>query len=191
MPSNASQQYRRAVEVRAFSTSEVEALRRRLEFALKGVKDPKERKRISGEAALFVVQSARARAPKSSKVHYRYRNVTKGKRRAKGTAIKDRVAYVPGNLLLSIRNLKNLRRAVRAVVGPRNFSNGQRNKYGTSERIVDAYYAQMVFGSAIAFRNKVMIPALTEQEKRITRYAAEQIRQLAKIGARTANFADR
>lgn len=184
MPYQNSLQYRKALQITPPSLEEINGVQRRLEAALQSIKNADNRKEISFAAGAFVAYAARAKAPRSRKVHYRYKNVRDGQRRANGTAINDRVAYLPGNLQLSIRTLSNLRRTIRAIIGPRVLAGRAKAKvYGRNERNVDAYYAQMVFGSALAFRDRVMIPALLEQEPRVRAYIAQEIDKLVRIGA--------
>jgi hypothetical protein len=158
-------------------SQEITAITRRIGKALDEIADKNQRQKMSEKAASFVVNSARAKAPRSQKVHYVYRTpkLSKGVRAARGSATKYRTAYLPGNLSLSIRRLGGLRRTIRSVIGPRVLRNARAKTYGRNEKNVNAFYAQMIYGSAIAFRDKIMIPALREQEGRIVGYLTKQI----------------
>ena len=107
----------------------------------------KDRRRISRKAAQKIAVAAR-RNPgfsDSKYPHYRYNG-------------SQRITYNPGNLRRSM-GVVSLRRTQDAFVGPR-FARRRATEYGGAGQPVDGYYAAMLFGSALAFRNKVLIPAL-------------------------------
>lgn len=169
---------------------EVESVAKRLTDALDEISDAKERQRINRRAGQFVQYAARAKAPRSNKVHYHYRSgskIVKSLRAKRGSRTEDRVAYYPGNLQLSIRVL-SLRRAISAIIGPRILRNARAKSYGKNERNVNAFYAQMIYGSAKAFRDRVMIPALVGQQRRVESYIKREIDALKRKAARKNNL---
>lgn len=157
----------------------------------RSIKDPKKRREIMKEGAKYVVYAARSKAPRSRKVHYLYTGVTKlisNIKAAKGSVSDKRIKIYPGNLQLSIQYLDRLRRTPNAIIGPKIVNNPRAKSYGKNERNTNAYYAQMIYGSAEAFRNKVMIPALNQASSKVVsvvgRLAREEIRKAArKAGA--------
>tara|TARA_R110000851_G_scaffold95156_1_gene206757 strand:- start:464 stop:973 length:510 start_codon:yes stop_codon:yes gene_type:complete len=107
----------------------------------------KDRRRITRKAAQKVAVAAR-RAPgfrDSKKVRYRKSG-------------NSRIKYNSGNLRRSLRVL-TLKKTQDAYVGPQ-FARKKATAYGGVGQPVDGYYAAMAFGSSLAFRNKVLIPAL-------------------------------
>jgi truncated hemoglobin YjbI len=169
---------------------EVEAVAKRLTDALDEISDAKERQRINRRAGQFVQYAARAKAPRSNKVHYHYSSgskIVKSLRAKRGSRSEDRVAYYPGNLQLSIRVFK-LKRAISAIIGPRIQRNARAKSYGKNERNVNAFYAQMIYGSAIAFRDRVMTPALKSQEARVKAFIKREIDALKRKAARKNNL---
>lgn len=172
------------------SQVEVEDLILRMSNALSEISDSEERRRINLKAGEFVKYAARARAPRSNKVHYHYRSASKlvsSLRAKRGSRTEDRVAYYPGNLQLSIRVFK-LKRAISAIIGPRIQRNARAKSYGKNERNVNAFYAQMIYGSAIAFRDRVMTPALKSQEARVKAFIKREIDALKRKAARKNNL---
>lgn len=168
---------------------EVEAVSRRLSKALDEISDEHERARINQKAGQIVQNAARAKAPRSQRPHYVYNTpkVNKGTRAKRGSATKYRTKYLPGNLQLSIRVL-SLRRAIRAIVGPRILRKARAKVYGRNERNVNAFYAQMIYGSAKAFRDRVMVPALVSQESRVRNYIQKEIGKLTEKAAKKNNL---
>jgi len=169
---------------------EVEDLMLRISKAAAEISDAKERQRINRRAGQFVQYAARAKAPRSNKVHYHYRSsgkIIKSLRAKRGSRTEDRVAYYPGNLQLSIRVL-SLRRAINAIIGPRILRNARAKSYGKNERNVNAFYAQMIYGSAKAFRDRVMTPALVSQQRRVESYIKREIDALKRKAARKNNL---
>lgn len=158
---------------------------------VKEIKDPNKRREAVKEGVSFVVAGARKRAPKSQKPHYLYTGVTKlisNIRASRGSVVDKRIKFYPGNLKLSIQHLERLRRTPDAIIGPKIVRNPRAKAYGRNERNTNAYYAQMVYGSAKAFRDRVMVPALLESESKVIaavrRKAKEIIRTKAKrVGA--------
>jgi hypothetical protein len=153
--------------------------------ALDDISDLEERKRINKKAATAVQNAARALAPRSRKPHFVYSTpkTVSGQRAKRGSAKQFRTKYLPGNLALSIRVL-NLRRAINAVIGPRILNNPRAKVYGRNERNVNAFYAQMVYGSAKAFRDRVMAPALAAQSQRVQKIIEREVEALKRKAAR-------
>jgi len=164
---------------------EVEKVSKRLKTALDQIDDEKEHKRINKKAGLLVQYAARAKAPRSQRPHYVYNTpkTIKGKRAKRGSAKEYRTKYLPGNLQLSIRVL-NLKRAIQAIIGPKVLRSARAKVYGRNARNVNAFYAQMIYGSAKAFRDKVMVPSLVQQEGRVRRYIEREIDKLKRNAAR-------
>jgi hypothetical protein len=153
--------------------------------ALDGISDLDERRRINEKAAVTVQNAARALAPRSRKPHFVYKTpkTVTGQRAKRGSAKQFRVKYLPGNLALSIRVL-NLRRAINAVIGPRILTNARAKVYGRNDRNVNAFYAQMVYGSAKAFRDRVMAPALAAQTNRVKKIIEREVDKLKRQAAK-------
>ena len=158
---------------------ELRDVTRRLKRALDDIKDDKERERINKEAGKIVAQDAARRAPKSKRPHYMYHTpkVIKSRRAKRGSALSFRTKYIPGNLRLSIRVL-SLRQAVRAVVGPKFLRNPRAKSYGKNRRNVNAFYAQMIYGSARAFRDRIMGPALVAKERQVRAFMDKEVEKL-------------
>jgi hypothetical protein len=162
-----------------------------IDRSLKQISDTKERKRINEGAARFVVNAARGKAPRSKKVHYAYNTpkLVKSQRAKRGSSEKYRVEYLPGNLQLSIRKIGGLRRTIRAIIGPRILRRARAKTYGRNRNNVNAYYAQMIYGSAVAFRQRVMLPALVEQESRVKAYIKREVQKVTKKAAQRNGLA--
>lgn len=152
--------------------NEVRDVSRRIEAALNEVVYAKERKEIAHRAARFVVFAARARAPRSKRAHYAYHNVANKKT---GSVTNQRTKYLPGNLAFSIRVIGGLKRTIRAIIGPRILKSPRSKVYGRSPKNVNAYYAQMIYGSASGFRAAVMAKALIEQETRVLTFIEKEV----------------
>lgn len=114
--------------------------------AERSIKDfnKRDRKKILVKAARPVWKAARKLAPKSAKPHYRGKGAT-------------RIKYNPGNLKRSIKRIV-LRKSQDAFVGPQ-FAKTKVAEYGGVGQPTDPYYAQMIYGSAAAFDDKVLSPA--------------------------------
>lgn len=107
----------------------------------------KDRRAITRKAAQKIAVAAR-RAPgfsDSKKPHTR-------------TSGGQQITYQPGNLRRSLRVL-SLRKTQDAYVGPQ-FAKRKSTTYGGIGQPVDGYYAAMLYGSAAAFRSRVLVPAL-------------------------------
>lgn len=157
----------------------------RLNRALKDISDPKERERINKEAGKIVAEAAERIAPKSKAPHYAYNTpkIISSRRAKRGSAKAFRTKYLPGNLKLSIRVL-SLRQAIRAIIGPKFLKRPRAKSYGKNRRNVNAYYAQMIYGSAKAFRSKVMAPALFAKEGAVRSFIAREVEKLTRKAAR-------
>lgn len=117
----------------------------------------RDRKRILEYSAVPVVDVMRQKAPKGTRIHYRY--ATKGKnvpRAAKGQG--ERVAkYLPGHLRGSVMMLP-FKKASGVFIGPK-FSKGS-SKGTFGGRRFDAYYAHMVeFGTKNTMAQPFIRPA--------------------------------
>jgi len=166
---------------------EVNDVIRRLESVAKEIKDPKQRRRIVRyHARRILVPIAQSRAPKSDKPHFQYGTsavkLIANRRTKKGSGLK-RVKYDPGNLRGSIQVLP-LRKTPAAIIGPKVQRKVRVGEiYGPISGRYNAYYAQMVYGSARSFRDRVMIPALVSAQaqliKNIGASALKVIRQEA------------
>lgn len=144
--------------------------------------DRKDRVKILRAAARPIVKASRTIAPRGNQPHYRYKrrrgrfeqaarshlaknksSKRKGGRNEGGRKGVDpskiAAVYYPGNLQKSLRSLV-FRRSKDVFVGPKQ-GGPQRREYGRSVRTADGYYAQMIYGSAAAFRARVLRPALS------------------------------
>ena len=107
----------------------------------------KERRKILRKAARPMVEAARANAPVSSAVHFRYSSTDKASGRIRAPKGKGKIVakYVPGNLKNSIRTLTFRRDRSAVYVGPKIAKRQTGFKtYGSNKTTVDAYYAHMV-----------------------------------------------
>lgn len=148
------------------------------EFTAKIVKMFKEirrwelRQEIAAAAAPIVVEAARKQARASfsnTKIHYTY-NTPKLSRRLKAPKGKGRKTgtYYPGNLERSIleigeRRSRYKKKTYKVIIGPyyrgRGPGAGKAKDIFNSMSKINGYYAHMVYGSAVAFRNRIMVPA--------------------------------
>lgn len=153
---------------------DLNAISQELFKALDRISSLTKRREIIKPAGDILKDEAQRLAPVGRRVHYRY-NTTKlvsSIRAPKGSGV--RVAtYLPGNLKFSITDIAERRKNIktyRVIIGP--FVRGRRNLlkagiYGANERTADGYYAQMVFGSARAFRQQVTARALQNKKSAI------------------------
>lgn len=107
----------------------------------------KDRRRISRKAASKIAVAARRNTGfnDSPRAHFRKNG-------------EQRIRYNPGNLRRSL-GVVSLRRSKDAFVGPR-FATKRATAYGGVGQPVDGYYAAILYGSALAFRRRVLEPAL-------------------------------
>lgn len=130
------------------------------------------RRRIAKAGAPYLINAAQNLAPNSPKVHYRYNTakLIKSIRAPKGYGRKL-ASYYPGNLDRSIIDIGDKRRRVakgyKVVIGPYYLSWKQDPKGEFKGKRFDAYYAHMVYGSARAFQQRVMIAALNTAKAQI------------------------
>jgi hypothetical protein len=164
--------------------TDINATMNRLRKVLDKVQDPKERRRITDRAAKPIIERAASRAPKSKEAHFRYVSspikLNKKLKSRRGAAKSLRIKYLPGNLRLSIRSLTHLRRRVFTVLGPKIKGRSGANApiYGNNRRNVDAYYAQMIFGSAVEFRKRIMQSALNGSRAGVTNVVFREVRKV-------------
>ena len=168
--------------------SDVAALDKELQQVIKGLSDvPKQFNDTKVRQALRhalapVRQTARAVTPRSNEAHYRYKYHS-GKRKGKGKGI-IKAIYAPGHLSKSVRIL-TFKRSKRALfVGPKldRKAGEAGGLFGASSTKVDAYYAHMVFGSAIAYRKQVTERALnTNREVVVARFFSKAVRIIQDI----------
>lgn len=171
---------------------EVNDVMRRLDAVANKIKDPKKRRRIVRRHALIVVHAAQQRAPRSSEPHFQYFTggvkLAKGVRTAIGAGLK-RAKYDPGNLKGSIQVLP-LRKSPSAIIGPR-VQRGVKEGdiFGPISGRYNAYYAQMVYGSAKAFRDRVMIPALVSVQAQLIKSIGASALRVIRAEARKKKLA--
>lgn len=171
---------------------EINEVMRRLDSVAKEIKDPKVRRRIVGRHAVIVVQAAQQRAPKGDKPHFQYFTkgvkLAKGVRTARGAGLK-RAKYDPGNLKGAIQVLP-LRKTPDAIIGPR-VQRGVKEGdiFGPVSGRYNAYYAQMVYGSAKAFRDLVMIPALVSVQAQLIKNIGASALRVVQAEARKKRLA--
>jgi len=169
-------------------------LLRRLKNVAKELRDDDWRREVTGKAAQFVVGAARSRTPRSRRDHYVYKTasakIIKG-RRAKRNSVPDslKTLYKSGNLQFSIQFLEKLKKTNRAVIGPRILRRARAKSYGSSPRRSNGFYAQFLYGSAQAFRDRIMVPALVSQSPRIRSYIDRRIEQRLGRAKRKNKFA--
>lgn len=115
----------------------------------KNVNDPRTVRRIVQPGVAPIRDGIRAVTPVGTKEHYSYRK-------------KRRIAkFVPGHLRKSTQDISQRKRGYKRVpviyIGPV-FTRkaGQGGTFGQNVRAVDAYYAHMVFGSALAYEKRVI-----------------------------------
>lgn len=132
--------------------------------SLDAIKDFERKDRLSilRKAAAPVRKTARALAPKreGNRPNPRY---------SKGGGIV--AVYHPGNLRRSMQSL-SFRKSEDIFVGPK-FGKKKAKDYGRVGDPVDAYYAQMIYGSAAAFASIVLIPALEQNKAAVSRIIIE------------------
>lgn len=147
----------------------------------------KERQKILRRSARPLRKAARRFAPVSDKPHNRY-NTAKVVKSIRAPKDKGKVAaiYNPGNTRNSI-GIITFRGTSSVFVGPRFASSKtiaaaeeeakvkkRAPEYGARGQPVDAYYAAMIFGSANAFFQKVMKPALRATQSTVLAIIEEQ-----------------
>lgn len=171
---------------------EVEDVLRRLDSVAKSIADPKARRRIVRKHAALVVQVAQQRAPKSAKPHFQYFTagvkLSKSVRTTRGAGLK-RAKYDPGNLRGSIQVLP-LRKTTGAIIGPRVRRGVKEGDiFGPVSGRYNAYYAQMLYGSAKAFRDRVMVPALVSVQAQLIKNIGASALRVIQAEARKRKLA--
>lgn len=143
----------------------IEQLSKALQNVAVQIGDAKTKRKVLRKAGIIVRDAAQKIAPRNKRraVSYRYGTpkLSGNLRAPKGKGV--RIAeYLRGNLAGAIRVL-GLRKAARAIIGPKVSKRGNsKGRFGPGTRRFDAYYAQMVFGSAKAFQRQVMVRALQQ-----------------------------
>lgn len=143
---------------------------------------PSKRRRFLERAARPIRQRAISLAPRGVKKHYRYTTpkLFKGKRAKRGSAIDYRLTYHPGNLSKSIKVLTFPRAKNAVFVGPKRFFKLSQKEYGRTIGTSDGYYAQMVYGSADGFRNRVTAAALASVRPQVVAILQDQLNKYVK-----------
>ena len=157
--------------------------------------DRKTKRNVLRKAGNVVRDAARSIAPKMKRkgqrlesggyghVRYDTPKISNKLKAPKGMGV--RIAeFVKGNLSGAIRIL-SLRRTANIIVGPKVSKRGSsKGKFGPGTRRFDAYYAQMVFGSAKAFQRRVMIRALQQSSAQATNLIGREVEKEIKKAAR-------
>lgn len=163
-----------------------------LDYLRKEIPNPRTKRRILNKASEPVQEAARRLTPVWSgtdrdgryklktDVHYRYKSGfhKSGSKAGKGKGVIVG-AYKAGHLEQAVQVLSatQLKRARVGVIGPRR--NGPGPKYGFSKgknpRNVDAYYAHMIYGSARAFRTRIMESALQQAGPQAARIIEDEV----------------
>ena len=139
---------------------DIKELRKRVKLV--GDRVEKDKKVILTKAALPVVAASKSILSSSGlKIPGLARKVEgfKGAASATYSGGKIRGRYFPGNLEKSLRIL-NLKKTENIFVGPQIKKKQGAGSFGKSESRANAFYAQMVFGSALAFGKKITQKAL-------------------------------
>lgn len=147
---------------------------RAMERTIKLVGDKQTRLDVAKAGAKPVIDAARQLAPVYTKAPFHF-----GGRNASGAKI------LSGNLRLSIQDLTGrLKRAGRIIIGPLVKRKGGAKVYGRNERNANAYYAQMIYGSARAFGERVtqraMLAVSSTALNRMKKEADKKIDVIAK-----------
>lgn len=165
---------------------------RRLDSVAKSIADPKQRRQIVRRHAVLVVKAAQQLAPRSDKAHFQYFTsgvkLAKGIRTQKGAGLK-RAKYDPGNLKGSIQVLP-LRKTADAIIGPRVQRGAKEGDiFGPISGRYNAYYAQMIYGSAKAFRDKIMVRALVSVQVQLIKGIGDSALRIIRAQARKQKLA--
>lgn len=152
---------------------------KKLDDLQRKINDKNLRRAVMQKGARIVVKAARSKTPVGErKTHARY-NTTKliGSRKAKKGSGKVVAVYKRGNLRGSIARLL-FRKTFREWIGPKIDSKARAKMYGPGTRRFDAYYAQMLYGSARAFGQKIMQPALNSVRSKVLEVTKKQMRKV-------------
>jgi len=171
---------------------EVNEVIRKLESVANEIRDPKKRRRIVSKHANLVVDKAQKIAPKGTRRHFQYATravkLNKSKRAAPGEGIKV-ARYDPGNLRGSIQKLF-FKRSPAVFIGPKIARRVKEGSiFGPISGQYNAYYAQMVFGSAKAFRDRVMVPALVSVSSQLVKEIGASALRIIKREAKKQGLA--
>ncbi|MFZ8961538.1 MAG: hypothetical protein ACO2Y1_07735 [Flavobacteriaceae bacterium] len=160
--------------------------------------DVKTRKKVLGRAARPLRKSARDQAPTGKPkggqiyrgaVSVRY-DTPKVSKRIKTPKGKGRIKawYFRGNVKRSIKILR-FRRSSSVYVGPRYGGGGNTSgDFGRTASRVDGYYSHMIYGGALPFRRKVMIPALEKSQGEVVKTAEKEFSKIVKSTARKSGL---
>lgn len=168
-----------SASTRSSINAQVDLWIRKVERSVADFSD-KDRRRIVRKAARPVVKRMRAIAPNRAKRKGRYRSYSTriNYRYPKG---EPKIGYQPGNLRRSIKILP-FRRTADAYAGPQ-FARKDVPEYGGVGQPVDGYYAAMIFGSAVAFRKRVIEPAARATESQVIARLKKESRAAIKKAA--------
>lgn len=171
------------IDTRRLSTDITKTVKR-INAVLSKVKDPKKKREILLKASELIKDKARRLAPVGKprggvlsgavSALYNSPKLIGGLRAPRGRGV-IKARFQPQNLRLSIRAL-NLKNTSRVFIGPR-VKKRLPKRVGTSERNANAFYTQMVYGSARAFQKNVMINALQSTKGRAAQIVASETRK--------------
>ncbi len=158
--------------------ADIKDVMKRIEKVLKSV-EGKQKREILIKAAKPVVIRSRTLAP----IGKPRGGVLKGAVSAtySGGNIKSR--YWKFNLRRSLRVLP-LKRTTNVVIGPVIKRRANAKNYGKTSKTVDAFYAQMIFGSALAFKRRVTGAALNSTKGVIVNEIKRQVKKNIRDEAR-------
>lgn len=159
---------------------ELRDLFKRLDKVVEPFQDRKTRIRLLRPGAREVAREAELRTPTSNRPHFTYNTpkISKRRRAPKGQGVKKN-KYVPGNLAKSIKALV-FRRSSDLYIGPKFNRRGARQGgqvFGQTRGKTDPFYAQMLYGSALAFQRRILIPALQSAAPRAFRKVEDAVRK--------------
>ena len=158
---------------------------------------------IAQAAKQLVIDSARQQVYStavSDRVHYTY-NTPKLLQRIKapaGSGVKVGT-YTPGNLARSIIDIAERKRQYqknnnKVIIGPyyrgRGPLSGRARAIFNSLSRIDGYYAHMIYGSAQAFQNRIMIPALIRVQAQVIAKMRAKAQELMAEKAAKTKFVD-
>ncbi len=150
----------------------VPGLNAALKDITKGITNPNTRRDIAKAAVPIIVAVIQNRTPISEKpFHYRYDTPKLiGKLRAPKGMGRIAAKYARGNLRKSTIDLAERKSKYNklplAIIAPYYArSKGGKRVIGTSKANADGYYAHMVYGSALAYQQKVLLKGLNIASK--------------------------
>lgn len=160
--------------------------------------DAKSRKKVLGRAARPLRKAARDQAPTGKpkkgtiyrgavSVRYDTPKVSKKIKTPKGSG-RIKAWYFRGNVKRSIKILR-FRRSSSVFVGPRYGGGGNSSgDFGRTASRVDGYYSHMIYGGALPFRRRVMLPALAKSQSQVIKTAEQEFSNLVKRTARKSGL---